>query len=189
MPLRVNGKSLDDIVREQQQRQVDTLSWIEQWRRSYKQKNPEIVDRLINACVVESHNAFFSFVSLRRPAQEQSRLMAMLADPQYDDEPHRPAAVKHSLDLDLDMANALGCVISCEHNANLIWQDLTVEERADPARAWEANPAQPDLIGQAWKVWRKEVDLPEDFSPLRVLRWRYTISTYGGWVERGILTK
>lgn len=161
------------------------------WKRRYKSEHLDVVESMAATAIWEASNVFFAIVGVRRPAEAQVKLLRKLNEPALDDSPYRPAAVTRSLNLDMDIANALGSAAASETYASIIWADFEPAERVSYgiAAAWEADPEQADLIGQGLTAWRAGANWPAEWNPLSALRYSIGLPCFAGWIERGLLTR
>ena len=85
-------------------------------------------------------------------ACDERWLLCRLQDPQFVDNPHRPAAVERAAAMEADIIERVRDVVEAEATADRRWQVLTPDERKSTHADywWRANAHQTRLIGQAW---------------------------------------
>ena len=150
--------------------------------------NPVNVEAMSDRVIRESHDAFFSYSSMRRLIHQQEKLLPKLDDEALQDDPaiHRASMV--SIDLDRKMAMLLSVIASSETDANHAWVRLSPDQRTEAAHWWNVDPKQDHLIGQTFIAW-PECEIAADFPAIhlpRILRNVGNWSTYDDWKAKGV---
>ena len=172
MPLVLKGLKPADPIAPPQPIALDTV-------------NADAISRLI---ILESHDAFFAYSSLRRLIRQQEKLLPKLDDEALQGDSAIDRARMASIQLDQKMSSLLATVASSESDASRGWIRLTPRQRIEAAQWWRADPAQGHLIGHSFEAW-PECEIPADFPVIhlpRILRNLRGWPAFEDWRREGV---